>query len=108
MANAIAFPGASLAESRATSDGLANARARVLDTLASVAAGASARIISIGHEDQLAAWLRAVGMREQACVTVLRRAPFGGPIHVRTSDGGEFAIHRDLARAILIVPSDEG
>lgn len=68
--------------------------------LSSAACGARVRIVAIAQEADLAAWLRAVGMHEGAEVTVLRRAPFGGPMHLRTSDGGEFAIHRDLARCI--------
>ena len=58
--------------------------------------------------DEHAAWLRAVGMHENAEVTVLRKAPFGGPIHLRSADGGEFAIHRDLARCIQVVRVDTG
>jgi ferrous iron transport protein A len=61
------------------------------------------RIVGIVEDADVAAWLRAVGMHEDAVVTVLRRAPFGGPMHLRTSDGGEFAIHKDLARCIQVV-----
>ena len=56
----------------------------------------------------MAGWLRAVGIGERERVTVLRRAAFGGPIHVRTSSGGEFALHRALAASVIIrriVPS---
>jgi ferrous iron transport protein A len=60
------------------------------------------RILHIDQEHEHAAWLRAVGMHEDAEVTVLRRAPFGGPIHLRSTDGGEFAIHRDLAHSIMV------
>lgn len=70
--------------------------------LASVRPGQRVRIVRIAQDDDLAAWLRAVGMHEGAEVTVLRRAPFGGPIHLRSSDGGEFALHRDLARCIVV------
>jgi ferrous iron transport protein A len=71
--------------------------------LSSALAGQRLRIVAISQEDDVAAWLRAVGMHEDAEVTLLRRAPFGGPMHLRTSDGGEFAIHRDLARCIEVV-----
>jgi ferrous iron transport protein A len=69
--------------------------------------GQRVRIMAIAQEEDLAAWLRAVGMHEEAEVTVLRRAPFGGPMHLRTSDGGEFAIHRALARCIHVALVDD-
>jgi len=70
--------------------------------LLSAPPGQAVRIVRIAQDDEHTAWLRAVGMHEDAEVTVLRRAPFGGPIHLRSSDGGEFAIHRDLARCIRV------
>lgn len=65
-------------------------------------------VVSLALEDDLVAWLRAVGIAEGERVIVLRRAAFGGPLHVRTSSGGEFALHRSLARSIFIrsVPED--
>ncbi len=47
-----------------------------------------------------AEWLRAVGFFEGQRVRVLRRAPWGGPIHVRLGHDGEFAVDRTLAREI--------
>jgi ferrous iron transport protein A len=70
--------------------------------LATTSPGQKVRILRIAQDEEFAAWLRAVGMHENAEVTVLRRAPFGGPIHLRSHDGGEFAIHRDLARCIHV------
>ena len=78
--------------------------ARAEPTLAAVAAGEAVRIVSLGLDADLAAWLGAVGIAIGEQVTVLRRAAFGGPIHVRTSAGGEFAVARSLARAIVIAP----
>jgi ferrous iron transport protein A len=72
--------------------------------LASIAPGDSAVIASLELEPDMAAWLSAVGIGRGERVTVLRRAAFGGPIHVRTAAGGEFAIARSLARAIATVP----
>jgi ferrous iron transport protein A len=80
----------------------------VHNELATAAVGEHVRILRIAQEDEHAAWLRAVGMHENAEVTVLRKAPFGGPIHLRSADGGEFAIHRDLARCIHVVRVDTG
>lgn len=42
-------------------------------------------------------WLRALGLGEGVTVTVLRRAPLGGPLHVRVSGGVELAVDRELA-----------
>jgi len=47
-------------------------------------------------------WLRAVGIFEGEKVLVLRRAAFGGPLHLRTGSGGEFALDRTLASSIEI------
>jgi ferrous iron transport protein A len=68
--------------------------------LASLAAGDSALVVELALEPEMSGWLRAVGVGEGERVTVLRRAAFGGPIHVRTSAGGEFALHRDLAASV--------
>ena len=78
--------------------------ARAEPTLASVAPGEAVRVVALGLDDELARWLGAVGIAAGEHVTVLRRAAFGGPIHVRTSAGGEFAVARSLARAIVIAP----
>jgi ferrous iron transport protein A len=69
--------------------------------LATLPVGGSARVVELALDDDLAAWLRAVGVAEGERLTVLRRAAFGGPIHVRTTSGGEFALNRSLARSIL-------
>ena len=79
-------------------------------SLSSLASGDTASVVELALEPEMAGWLRAVGIRERERVTVLRRAAFGGPIHVRTSSGGEFALHRALAASVLtrrIVPSRE-
>ena len=71
-------------------------------SLDGIATGGHACVVSIELEHDQAAWLAAVGIREGERLTVLRRAAFGGPMHVRTRAGGEFAIARSLARAILV------
>jgi len=72
--------------------------------LAAIAPGESALVTELHLEPDVAAWLHAVGIGMGERITVLRRAAFGGPIHVRTSVGGEFAIARSLARAIATKP----
>ena len=64
----------------------------------------SAVVMTVRLEPSEARWLRAIGLCEGQQVTVLRCAPFGGPLHVRTGEGGEFALSRELARAIYVVP----
>jgi ferrous iron transport protein A len=63
----------------------------------------AARIANLDVEAAVARRLRAVGIFEDEAIVVLRRAPFGGPIHVRTSSGGEFALDRRLAVAIEVL-----
>ncbi len=75
--------------------------------LSLAALGTEVRVVELVLEEDLAAWLRAVGIGEGEKLVVLRRAAFGGPIHVRTASGGEFALNRSLARSILIRHLDE-
>ncbi len=65
----------------------------------------SASIVSLKLSEHDAAWLRAVGLTEGAAVTVLRRAPLGGPLHVRVSTGTELAVDRELARNVEVEPT---
>jgi ferrous iron transport protein A len=86
---------------------VAHARARTLPrqaepNLAAVELHETVRVVAILLDDETSAWLRAVGISEGERIVPLRRAVFGGPIHVRTGSGGEFAVHRALARAILV------
>ena len=71
-------------------------------SLAEVGPGCRIRIASLDVDGEVAAWLAAVGLHEGEVLVVLRRAVLGGPIHVRTGSGGEFAIARDLATSIAI------
>ena len=71
-------------------------------SLAAAAVGACVRIVAARLDEDVAAWLAAVGLHEGEEVTVLRRAAFGGPLHVRTSSGGEFAVAKELAARLEI------
>ena len=51
---------------------------------------------------EVTAWLSAVGLYQGEEVTVLRRATWGGPLHLKVTSGGEFAIARELARDITV------
>lgn len=72
-------------------------------TLDRLAVGARGQVASLTLEPDLAAWVEAVGLYVGAEVTVLRRAPLGGPLHVRGHDGAEFALARAVAAAIRVV-----
>ncbi|MEO8799028.1 MAG: FeoA family protein [Polyangiaceae bacterium] len=72
--------------------------------LSSLRIGASGTVVELDLEAELAAWLRAVGIGEGDRVNVLRAGAFGGPLHVRNASGGEFALNRQLAKSIRIVP----
>lgn len=65
----------------------------------------AARIAALAVDSALARRLRAVGVFEDEAIVVLRRAAFGGPLHVRTSSGGEFALNRRIAAAIEVLPA---
>ena len=60
----------------------------------------AAPITALRMGEREAAWLRAIGLGEGVEVTVLRRAPLGGPLHVRVSGGAELAVDRELARNV--------
>src|SRR5437879_5190530 len=103
MANSFPLPLDTSAESIETT----HPRLALPLTLAAIDLARPAVVVALEIEDEMRAWLRAVGIREGERVTVLRRAVFGGPIHVRTSSGGEFALNRQLAKAIVLRASSE-
>jgi ferrous iron transport protein A len=47
-------------------------------------------------------WLAALGLTAGDGVLVVRRALFGGPLHIRTASGGEFAVDSSLAMQITV------
>ncbi len=71
--------------------------------LASARIGATLRIVAARLDDADAAWLAAVGLHEGEEVVVLRRAVASGPLHLRTSAGGEFAVAVELAVRLEVV-----
>ena len=70
--------------------------------LADAALGRRVRIEDVSLEREAKDWLEAVGLDAGEELVVLRHAAFGGPLHVRTSSGGEFAIARELATKITV------
>jgi len=75
-------------------------------SLAEAVTGRRVRITSVDLEGEAAAWLGAVGLHEGEELIVLRRAALGGPLHVRTGGGGEFAVAREVAQLICIAVID--
>lgn len=71
-------------------------------SLANATIGRRLRIGRVDLEAEVAAWLDAVGLSEGDALVVLRRAALGGPLHVRTASGGEFAVARELAAKIAV------
>ncbi len=61
-------------------------------------------IASLDASAEDAAMLDGVGLSPGRTVTVLRRAPFGGPLHVRVDTGVEVAIDRALASHVTLAP----
>ncbi len=70
--------------------------------LALLPVASTARIVALQLDAGEARRVRAIGVFENETIVVLRRAPFGGPLHVRTSSGGEFALDRGIAMAIEV------
>jgi Fe2+ transport system protein FeoA len=65
---------------------------------------APALVAALHLEPREATWLRAVGLVEGCSVTVLRRAPWSGPLHVRVAEHTELAIDRALALHVEVSP----
>ena len=77
------------------------------NSLADAVNGRRVRITRVALEGEAAAWIGAVGLHEGEELVVLRRAALGGPLHVRTGGGGEFAVARDVAMHITVVDAGE-
>lgn len=59
-------------------------------------------IASMNLDAATSKWLEAIGIGVGENVTVLRRALFSGPLHIRTETGAELAIGYALSRDILV------
>lgn len=79
-------------------------RQQAREALSSLPEGAQGELGKLELDPEEGAWLRALGLFEGQRVTVLRYAPFGGPVHVRTASGGDFALDRALAQRLLLRP----
>jgi ferrous iron transport protein A len=71
-------------------------------TLATVPIGLPALVQHIDLDDAARMWLAAVGIDNGETLTVLRRAPFRGPLHVRLASGAEFALGFQMTEAVAV------
>lgn len=73
-------------------------------TLAELPDETPAVVDALELDDVDGAVLRAMGVAEGDPILVLRRAPFGGPLHVRVGEAS-FALDRGVARGIVVRPN---
>ncbi len=71
-------------------------------TLAHAELSTDVSIRALRGDSHELSYLRALGLFEGQLIRVLRRAPFGGPLHVRVASGGEFAVDLALAAHIEV------
>lgn len=72
-------------------------------TLSDVAKGEAAQVRGLPEDPDAASLCAAMGIAIGVRASVLRRAPFGGPLHVRVGEI-DVAIGRELASCILVEP----
>ena len=70
-------------------------------TLAELADEIPAVVARLDLDEVDGAVLRAMGVAEGDAIVVLRRAPFGGPLHVRVGEAS-FALDRGVAESIIV------
>jgi Fe2+ transport system protein FeoA len=70
-------------------------------TLADLRRGESARLTSLDLPGEVADFVMEAGFIPGAAVTLLNRAPGGGPF-IYSVDGAEIAIRRDVATGIRV------
>lgn len=76
-----------------------------MTSLDALALNLPATIAALRLNEREASWLRAVGLTEGCLVTVLRKAPLSGPLHVRVDEHTELAIDRELALHVDVTPA---
>ncbi len=74
--------------------------AQALIALTELARGETLRIVNMPDDSELSTQLRALGLREGESIQLLRRAPLGGPLHLRTETGIEVAIGSPAASLV--------
>lgn len=73
-----------------------------LRTLASMRPGEQGRVARIEVSPEVSRWLSALGIAPGTSLTLLRRGIWGGPLHLRSEVGAEFALDRSLASEVIL------
>ncbi|OGQ22816.1 MAG: hypothetical protein A3C46_05020 [Deltaproteobacteria bacterium RIFCSPHIGHO2_02_FULL_44_16] len=73
-----------------------------LVSLATIQPGQKGTIKQITGEGLFFTRLRELGMRPETAIAVVRRAPFGGALHVRLGDQNNIAVSIQEASQILL------
>jgi Fe2+ transport system protein FeoA len=76
--------------------------------LSSVPEGVSVRVARLDASDNERRLLEAFGVIEGEIVSVLRKAIFGGPFHIRSAAGAEVALAKILVDKIAVEPVSQG
>jgi DtxR family Mn-dependent transcriptional regulator len=75
--------------------------------LAQLDVGADARVHGVTEEvPEMLRYLGSIGLRPGAEVKLLEKAPLGGPVTVRIGGERQHAISLELARMVIVLPSD--
>ena len=75
-------------------------RTNTIVSLLEIDPGQALRIVNLPDDAELRAQLKVLGVREGEVVQLLRRAPLGGPFHLRAECGVELAVGHSAAREI--------
>lgn len=76
-------------------------------SLAALRRGQDARVVALGGDSGLRHRLQALGLRPGQRVQVLRRAPWGGPIHLQVGMTELMLRRRDAARVAVTAAAAE-
>lgn len=70
--------------------------------LSEVAIGESVMLEACELSPDLAEWVSAIGLSVGDTLQLLQRGTAGGPLHVRTENGVELAVSRDMAASLTV------
>lgn len=71
-------------------------------TLATMRSGERGRVARVDVSPEVSRWLGALGIAPGTALTLLRRGLWGGPLHLRSDAGAEFAIASSLAAEVVL------
>lgn len=76
-------------------------------TLDQLPDGALGTIVSMDLPSEALRYIASMGIAPGRELRVLRRAVWGGPLHVRLDTGAEFALDREIARSVTVARAAE-